>query len=426
MKRRVAFKTLGCRLNQFETDSVLTDFYKTGYEIVGFNEPADVYVVNTCTVTNQGDRKSKTAINQAVHGKDGSLVVVTGCMAESQKQYLENRGDIAYVVDNKSKSAILPLVEAHFNGEILSPENLKKDVFGFTVAEKSFHTRSMIKIQDGCDNFCTFCIVPMVRGRAVSRPANEILENIRKVVYHGYKEVVLTGVNISRYDYGGLDFTGLLKEILEMEGNFRVRISSIEPEGFGEAMYTLFSHPKLCPHLHLCLQSGSDKVLMQMRRVYTLATYGDIIEQIRNRYPLFNFTTDIMVGFPGETEEDFEDTCRVIRQVGFSHVHTFKYSLRQGTRAERMTGQVPELVKQQRSQIIREISSETKQKYRQQFVGKQQTVLIEKVNKSGLAKGYGQHYVPVEFMPSQPGTNYFENVTIQDIATVTRDIVLKG
>jgi len=426
MKRRVAFKTLGCRLNQFETDSVLTDFYKTGYEIVGFNEPADVYVVNTCTVTNQGDRKSKTAINQAVHGKDGSLVVVTGCMAESQKQYLENRGDIAYVVDNKSKSAILPLVEAHFNGEILSPENLKKDVFGFTVAEKSFHTRSMIKIQDGCDNFCTFCIVPMVRGRAVSRPANEILENIRKVVYHGYKEVVLTGVNISRYDYGGLDFTGLLKEILEMEGNFRVRISSIEPEGFGEAMYTLFSHPKLCPHLHLCLQSGSDKVLMQMRRVYTLATYGDIIEQIRNRYPLFNFTTDIMVGFPGETEEDFEDTCRVIRQVGFSHVHTFKYSVRQGTRAERMTGQVPELVKQQRSQIIREISSETKQKYRQQFVGKQQTVLIEKVNKSGLAKGYGQHYVPVEFMPSQPGTNYFENVTIQDIATVTRDIVLKG
>ncbi|HJZ38742.1 MAG TPA: tRNA (N(6)-L-threonylcarbamoyladenosine(37)-C(2))-methylthiotransferase MtaB [Bacteroidales bacterium] len=426
MKRRVAFKTLGCRLNQFETDSVLTDFYKTGYEIVGFNEPADVYVVNTCTVTNQGDRKSKTAINQAVHGKDGSLVVVTGCMAESQKQYLENRGDIAYVVDNKSKSAILPLVEAHFNGEILSPENLKKDVFGFTVAEKSFHTRSMIKIQDGCDNFCTFCIVPMVRGRAVSRPANEILENIRKVVYHGYKEVVLTGVNISRYDYGGLDFTGLLKEILEMEGNFRVRISSIEPEGFGEAMYTLFSHPKLCPHLHLCLQSGSDKVLMQMRRVYTLATYGDIIEQIRNRYPLFNFTTDIMVGFPGETEEDFEDTCRVIRQVGFSHVHTFKYSLRQGTRAERMTGQVPELVKQQRSQIIREISSEIKQKYRQQFVGKQQTVLIEKVNKSGLAKGYGQHYVPVEFMPSQPGTNYFENVTIQDIATVTRDIVLKG
>jgi threonylcarbamoyladenosine tRNA methylthiotransferase MtaB len=426
MRRKVAFKTLGCRLNQFETDSVLTDFYKTGYEIVGFNEPADVYVVNTCTVTNQGDRKSKTAINHAVHGKDGSLVVVTGCMAESQKQYLENRGDIAYVVDNKSKAGILPLVEAHFNGEILSPESLKKDVFGFAVAEKSFHTRSMIKIQDGCDNFCTFCIVPMVRGRAVSRPANEILENIRKVVDLGYKEVVLTGVNISRYDCDGLDFTGLLHEILETEGNFRVRISSIEPEGFGEALYTLFSHPKLCPHLHLCLQSGSDRILMHMRRVYTLSTYNEIIEQLRNRYPLFNFTTDIMVGFPGETGDDFESTCNMIRQVGFSHVHTFKYSVRQGTRAERMPEQVPEPFKQQRSQIIRDISLETKQQYRQQFIGKQQTVLVEKVNRNGLAIGYGQHYVPVEFMPSHPGKNYFETVTIQDIIPDSRDVVLRG
>ncbi len=214
MKKRVAFKTLGCRLNQFETDSVLTDFYKTGYEIVPFNEPADVYVVNTCTVTNQGDHKSRYAISQAVHGKKGSLVVVTGCMAESQKEYLENRGDIAYVVNNKNKSSILPLVEAHFNGEIQGPVSLKEDIFGYTVAEKSLHTRSMIKIQDGCDNFCTFCIVPMVRGRAVSRPEKDILENIRQVIDLGYKEIVLTGVNISRYEWEGLYFTGLLENIL--------------------------------------------------------------------------------------------------------------------------------------------------------------------------------------------------------------------
>ncbi len=220
MKRKVAFKTLGCRLNQFETDSVLTDFYKTGYEIVGFSEPADVYVVNTCTVTNQGDHKSRTAINQAVRGKEGSLVVVTGCMAESQKQYLESRGDIDYVVDNRGKAGILPLVEAYFNGEVVAPGWLKQDVFGFTVAEKSFHTRSMIKIQDGCDNFCTFCIVPAVRGRAISRPLKDILENIRQVVDLGYKEVVLTGVNISRYDHDGLDFTGLLEKILSLEGQF--------------------------------------------------------------------------------------------------------------------------------------------------------------------------------------------------------------
>ncbi len=417
---------MGCRLNQFETDSVLTDFYKSGYEIVDFNEPADVYVVNTCTVTNQGDHKSRTAINQAVHNANGSLVVVTGCMAASQKQYLENRGDITYVVDNKSKISIFPLVDAHFNGEIINHDLLKKDVFGFSVAEKSFHTRSMIKIQDGCNNFCTFCIVPMVRGRAVSRPEKDILENIRKVIDLGYKEIVLTGVNISRYEHEGLHFTALLEKILATEGNFRVRISSIEPEGFGEPFFNLFSQEKLCPHLHLCLQSGSDQVLMHMRRTYNVSAYLTIIEALKYRYSLFNFTTDIMVGFPGETEKDFEDTCKVIREVGFSHVHTFKYSVRQGTRAEQMTDQVPEKTKQQRSLIIREIAAENKLKYRKLFTGKQQTVLVEKVNKSGLARGYGQHYVPVEFKSQQPNNNYFNTVTIRNISSASHDFVLRG
>jgi threonylcarbamoyladenosine tRNA methylthiotransferase MtaB len=426
MKKKVAFKTLGCRLNQFETDSVLTDFYKSGYDIVGFNEPADVYVVNTCTVTNQGDHKSKTAINQAVHGKTGGLVVVTGCMAESQKQYLENREDIDYVIDNKSKASILPLVEAHFNGEILSPDMLKKDVFGFTVAEKSFHTRSMIKIQDGCDNFCTFCIVPTVRGRAVSRPVKDILENIRQVIGLGYNEIVLTGVNISRYDYEGIDFTRLLGKILETEGSFRVRISSIEPEGFDQSLYDLFSHEKLCPHLHLCLQSGSDRILMQMRRTYQISAYLKIIEHLRNRHPLFNFTTDIMVGFPGETEEDFEATCNITRQVGFSHVHTFKYSVRRGTRAERMPDQIPEKIKQQRSLMVRELARNNKLQYREQFIGRQQSVLVEKVNRNGLAKGYGQHYVPVEFKSIHPGTNYFATVTIKRMSSGAQDFVLLG
>lgn len=423
MKRKVAFKTLGCRLNQFETDSVLTDFYKTGYEIVPFEEAADVYVVNTCTVTNQGDHKSRYAISQAVHGKSGSLVVVTGCMAESQKEYLENRGDVAYVVNNKNKASILPLVEAHFNGEILGPGSLKEDIFGFTVAEKSFHTRSMIKIQDGCDNFCTFCIVPMVRGRAVSRSEKDILENIRQVIDLGYKEIVLTGVNISRYNREGLNFTGLLENILLLEGNFRVRISSIEPEGFGESLYDLFSHERLCPHLHLCLQSGSDRILMQMRRAYTLPSYMDIVEQLRTRYPLFNFTTDIMVGFPGETEQDFEATCNVIREVGFSHVHTFKYSMREGTRASRMEEQIPSKIKNARSIVVRNLADENKLKYRRLFAGLSQTVLVENIN-DGIAKGYGENYVPVEFKNTQPTKNYFQTVTIKNIASANKDYVL--
>jgi threonylcarbamoyladenosine tRNA methylthiotransferase MtaB len=426
MKRKVAFKTLGCRLNQFETDSVMSDFYRSGYEIVHFNEPADVYVVNTCTVTNQGDHKSKTAINHAVRGKNGSLVVVTGCMAESQRQYLESREDIHYVVNNKSKVSILPLVQAHFNGEISDTHLLRKDVFGFSVTEKSFHTRSMIKIQDGCDNFCTFCIVPMVRGRAVSRNPADIYDNIRQVIDLGYKEIVLTGVNISRYQYEGLNFTQLLGNILNIDGMFRVRISSIEPEGFGQPLYELFSHDKLCPHLHLCLQSGSDRILMQMRRVYNIPSYLNIIEQLKKRYPLFNFTTDIMVGFPGETDGDFSSTCDLIRQVGFSHVHTFKYSIRRGTRAERMPDQVPEKLKQMRSMVVRNLADSNKLTYRQQFIGKDQTVLVEKVNKNGMAKGYGEYYVPIEFRADQSGTNYFRTITLKNMATGSQDFVLKA
>jgi threonylcarbamoyladenosine tRNA methylthiotransferase MtaB len=424
MKRKVAFKTLGCRLNQFETDSIMTDFYKSGFEVVNFSEEADVYIVNTCTVTNQGDHKSKNAINQAVRNKNGSLVVVTGCMAESQKNYLESREDVSYVIGNRSKVSILPLVEAHFNGEIVNTELLKQDVFGFSATEKSFHTRSMIKIQDGCNNFCTFCIVPMVRGRAVSRPAKDILENIRQVIDIGFKEIVLTGVNISRYDHDGMSFTGLLEKILEVEGNFRVRISSIEPEGFDDHLYELFSHDKLCPHLHLCLQSGSDRILMQMRRVYTIPMYMQIIGEINKRYPLFNYTTDIMVGFPGETEDDFQATCDVIRQVGFSHVHTFKYSVRRGTRAERMPEQIPEKLKQKRSLTIRDLAAENKITYRNQFIGRNQVVLVEKLNSNGTARGYGENYIPVEFKTSRSDTNYFQPVVLNKISG--SDIILSG
>jgi threonylcarbamoyladenosine tRNA methylthiotransferase MtaB len=426
MKQKVAFKTLGCRLNQFESDSILTDFYKAGYEIVDFSQPADVYVINTCTVTSQGDHKSRTAINKAVKSNKGSLVVVTGCMVESQRPYLQSRDDLSYIIDNKSKSDLLSIVDAHFNGEIVSPELLRKDIFGFSVAEKSLHTRSMIKIQDGCDNYCTYCIVPLVRGNAVSRPLNDIIENIRQVTVLGYKEIILTGVNISRYENNGTDFTGLLRKILIMEGNFRVRISSIEPEGLDESFYDLFHHEKLCPHLHLSLQSGSDRILKRMGRTYDYSSFLEITDTLRARIPLFNFTTDVIVGFPGESETDFEKTCKAVQEIGFSHVHTFKYSVRKGTKAENMTDQIPEKVKQNRSLVIREITKANKFKFRQSLIGMKQNVLVEKINRSGLAIGYGQHYVPVEFRPVQKGNNYFETVTITGFSDNTRDYILTG
>jgi threonylcarbamoyladenosine tRNA methylthiotransferase MtaB len=416
--RKIAFKTLGCRLNQFETDALAAQFNRHNYKVVGFAEDADIYIVNTCTVTNQGDTKSRKAINQAVKRQDEPVVIVTGCMVDGQKEKLQQLNGVTYFVENAQKTSIYQLVEAHFKGETVSPDHFSKDLFGFEPADETFHTRSFIKIQDGCDNFCTFCIVPKVRGRATSRPVEDILDNVRDVVGFGFKEVVLTGVNIGRYNYKGIDFETLVEKILDLPGDFRVRISSIEPEGFGDKLFDLFSHPKLTPHLHLCLQSGSDRILLQMRRFYNTTTFMGMVEKIKTRYPDFNLTTDIIVGFPGESDEDFQRTCEVTCEVGFSHIHTFKYSARSGTRAERMTDQVPEAIKQERSRIIRNISDENKIKYRQSMVGKEQVVLVEKFNqRSGLAKGYGQHYIPVEFRSNENTYNHFVNVRLESLGT---------
>jgi threonylcarbamoyladenosine tRNA methylthiotransferase MtaB len=414
MGRKAAFKTLGCRLNQFETDALVTDFYNAGYQIVPFTDQADVYIVNTCTVTNTSDHKSKNIINQAVKRNRESVVVVTGCMASSQKDWLENRNGITYVIENSRKSSVFSLIDAHYKGETLHPSGLKQGLFDFSVAEKGFHTRSMIKIQDGCNNFCTYCIVPGVRGKAVSRPPKDILDNIRQVLDIGFKEIVLTGVNISRYHSEGIHFEELIEKILHVEGNFRLRISSIEPEGFGDKFFELFSHPKMCPHLHLCLQSGSDRILSQMRRQYNLKQYHSIVNSLKKRYPDFNLTTDIITGFPGETDEDFNRTCKVVEEIGFSHIHTFKYSVRKGTRAADMPGQIPEKIKNRRSEIIRNIAEKNKIKYRKTLIGKEQNVLVEKLQK-GIATGYGENYVPVEFK-AKSDKNTFHTVKISEIS----------
>ncbi len=410
--KKVAFKTLGCRLNQFETDSLASQFQKNDYEIVLFGQDADVVVVNTCTVTNQSDHKSGQVIKQASRIGENALVVVTGCMVNNHREKLESdRKNITYFVDNEHKSSIFSLVDGHFKGEIIHPENLNPNLFDYEPADKTFHTRSWIKIHDGCDNFCTFCIIPKVRGRATSRPTKEILENISRVIGFGYKEIVLTGVNIGRYNFEGLNFENLVEKILGLPGDFRLRIGSIEPEGFGDKLFDLFSHPKLTPHLHLCLQSGSDKILLNMRRMYTAAGFLEIVDKVRSRYPDFNFTTDIIVGFPGETDEDFQHTVDFSRKIGFGHIHTFKYSVRNGTRAERMPEQISEKIKTRRSEIIRVMAEVEKRKYRSSMIGKEQTVLVEKII-DGIAQGYGENYLPVKFLADGILSNEFVKVDL--------------
>ncbi|MBK9290121.1 MAG: tRNA (N(6)-L-threonylcarbamoyladenosine(37)-C(2))-methylthiotransferase MtaB [Bacteroidetes bacterium] len=393
--KKIAFKTLGCRLNQFETDALASRFHFGSYQVVDFEDQADVYVVNTCTVTNQSDQKSRQTIHQARRRNADALVVVTGCMANNYKESLLESKAINYVVDNERKAAIYSIIEEHFRGQAPDPEGFDVDVFSYETATHTFHTRSMIKIQDGCDNFCTFCIIPKVRGRATSRPQDEILDNIRQVLDHGFREVVLTGVNIGRYEHQGVNFEQLVERILELPGDFRVRISSIEPDGFSHRFLELFDHPKLTPHLHLCLQSGSEAVLLRMRRMYTAREFRQIAETLRSRYPNFNLTTDIIVGFPGETEEEFEQTVQMARELKFSHIHTFKYSVRNGTRAERMPGQVSEKVKNQRSEIIRGIALQNKRDYYTSMLGQTQRLLVERISDQFVARGYGQHYIPI-------------------------------
>jgi threonylcarbamoyladenosine tRNA methylthiotransferase MtaB len=424
-KKKVAFKTLGCRLNQYETDALVTNFDEAGYQLVGFDESPDVVIVNTCTVTNQSDQKSRTVISQAARKNREAVVVVTGCMANNFKEKLESQENVTFVVENNRKSSILSLVEAHFTGEIIHPNQLPQDVFRYEPVRKSLHTRSAVKIQDGCDNFCTFCIIPMVRGRAASRPVVEVLENVRKTIENGFKEIVITGVNIGRYEDGEARFEDLLSMILEVPGDFRVRISSLEPDGFSDQFVDLFSHPKLMPHLHLCLQSGSEKTLMRMRRMYDVEQFRKTVRKFRSVYPDFNFTTDIIVGFPGETEEDFKQTLEAVEEFGFSHVHTFKYSVRTGTRAEKLDNHVPEKIKNERSARIRQLSIENKQRYYQSLIGKNQEILVEKTMKN-KASGYGDLYVPVEFHAKEIQKNTIQTVKLTGLSGEGEKLVLVG
>ena len=411
----IAFKTLGCRVNLFETDALASRFKKEGYEVVDGGE-ADVFVVNTCTVTNTSDQKCRQAIHQIRRKNPNALLVVTGCMVNHRKEELIQEGVADYVIDNERKTAIFEIVDEHFKKGHSDPEGYDRDLFSYQPAFDTFHTRSLIKIHDGCNNFCSYCIIPMVRGRSTSRPAEDIYKNIREVVDHGFKEIVLTGVNMGRYKDGETDFESLVEHIIiNIKGDFRVRVSSIEPDQFSDRFLQLFQHEKLAPHMHICLQSGSEDTLKRMHRFYTASQFREMCQRIKAFRPDFNLTTDIIVGFPGETEETFQESCDFAREIGFSHIHTFKYSKRTGTKAAIMPDQVPETEKTRRSEIMRAISLENKLKYFNQMKGSTQRMLIERIDSKGIARGYGENYIPIQISGGKTERNSFINVVLNEI-----------
>lgn len=434
MRKRVAFKTLGCRLNLCESDALVSDFIRAGYEIIPFSQDdsadADAYIINTCSITRRSDQKCRKAIHHAQNRKSKPLVVVTGCYAPDFSGEMGEKSGNVLIVRNPVKGQILKIAESFLRGRVLNPEHLSHDVFNFNPADKCFHLRKLIKIQDGCDNFCSYCVVPFVRGRAISRPSSAVLDNIRQVLDFGSREIILTGINIGKYRHEDTSFVALIEKILQIPGEYRVRLSSLEPECISEEeLITLLKHPKLCPHLHICLQSGSDRIISSMNRDYTAQQFLSTVTRIRNQIPSINITSDVMVGFPGESEEDFRLTCNIVRTIAFSHVHTFKYSKRAQTSAIHLPDQVPEYIKRERSEIIRTLSEENRKKYLQSFQNGVQTVLIETIDAQGKGHGYGEHYVPIEVHREANGEalelNTFYKVHITGLR-VYRECVLIG
>lgn len=412
---RVAFKTLGCRVNLYETDALASQFKAAGYEVVENEDDADIYIVNTCTVTNQSDQKCRQALNQIRRSHPTAVIAATGCMVNHRKQEMLASSVINFAIDNERKYSLFNIIDSFMKGEPVDPEGFDKDLFSYSPAFDTFHTRSLIKIHDGCNNFCSYCIIPNVRGRATSRCDKEIYDNIREVVDHGFKEIVLTGVNMGRYRFQDVDFERLIENILKIDGDFRVRISSIEPDNFSDHFLSLFENPKLAPHMHICLQSGAENTLREMHRHYTAAQFREMCDRIKTAIPDFNITTDVIVGFPGETEEDFAESTELCREIGFSHIHTFKYSVRTGTKAATMPNQIPETVKTERSAVIRQISAENKLKYFGQMLGKPQKMLIERVMADGTARGYGENYIPLRLKAKGLERNQFVDVVLKDI-----------
>lgn len=408
MNRTVAIHSLGCKVNSYEAESMEQLLKQAGYTIVPFDEniTADIYIINTCSVTNIADRKSRQMLHKSKKINPDAIVVAAGCYvnADTKKAAEDNAVDI--VLGNNCKINIVEALENYYkdknNSEMVVDFKEKQEYEELKLDEVSTHTRAYIKIQDGCNQFCSYCIIPYTRGRIRSRDIDEIEEEVTKLVSKGFKEVVLTGIHLTSY---GVDNNkGSLLEVImrldKIEGLQRIRLGSLEPRVITEEFAkTLSSSKKICPHFHLSLQSGCDTVLKRMNRKYTTQEYYDKCCILRKYFNNPAITTDVIVGFPQETEEEFEATKVFLEKVHFYEMHIFKYSRRKGTVADRMEGQVDEKVKTQRSAILLELENKMSKEYRQQHIGKMEEVLIEEIvseNGKDYFMGFTPDYIRVK------------------------------
>ena len=399
--KKVAFITLGCKVNQYETNAMAQEFLEKGYEVVEHTEISDIYVINTCTVTNMSDRKSRQMLRKVKELNKNAIVVACGCYAQVAKSELEKIEEVDIILGNNEKKNIVELVEKFEKNkkkelEIEDLMNQKEYVeFGDVVYTEK--TRAVIKVQDGCDRFCSYCIIPYARGRVRSRKPEKIISEINKIAKEGIKEVVITGIHIASY---GKDFKDenyrlidLLEEINKIDGIERIRLGSLEPLLITEEFVSrLVKLEKICHHFHLSLQSGCDKTLKRMNRRYTTEEFKNIVKLLRESYKDVNLTTDIIVGFPGETEEEFDKTYEFLKEIKFYKMHVFKYSQRKGTKAAKMSGQIDGRKKEERSRKLIELSDKNEEEYNEKYIGKEVEVLWEE-EKDGFYRGHTKNYI---------------------------------
>jgi threonylcarbamoyladenosine tRNA methylthiotransferase MtaB len=386
---KVSLDSLGCKLNQAETELLARKLAQNGCELTSSGTEADIYILNTCTVTHIADRKSRHLLRQAHRRNPKALVVATGCYAERAPEELKQIRGVSLVLGNGDKARLAQLLVAA--GLTGGPVIGRGELPG---RDGNFRTRALVKVQDGCNLACAYCIVPLVRGRELSLAAEEVTSEVGERVALGYREVVLTGVRIGAYGDNGTDLKGLLERILKETDVARLRLSSLQPQEISTDLLSLFRDERLCPHFHLCLQSGSGNVLRRMKRGYSVSDYEEAVSLVRAKVPDVAITTDVMVGFPGETETEFEESLDFCRRLDFARLHVFAYSRRSETSAARLPDQVSDQVKRGRSQRMLRLAEESAHKFRQRFLGSTRPVLFEQ-RSNGLWSGLTANYIKV-------------------------------
>ena len=422
---KVAFHTLGCKVNQYETQAMAEQFEKEGFEVVPESESADCYVINTCTVTNIADRKSRQFIRRAKKNNPGAVIAVTGCYSQVKPEELWAMPEVDIVTGSGDKPHLIDLVKEALEDDkriykVMNYDDLCDYTDRGIILNMEGRTRAYIKIEEGCNRFCSYCMIPFARGKVRSRDPEEIAEEAKTLIDNGFKEIVLTGINTALYGtepgfkekYGVAEegIESIIRKISDIPGEFRIRLSSLEPTVVNaEYVERLLKYPKLCPHLHLSIQSGSDKVIADMNRHYTREDYLDIVKVLKEHDPGYGITTDIIVGFPGETEEDFMDSLRMVDEAGFLKVHAFKYSKRKGTKAESMKDQVSGEVKNERSDRLIEAGEAAAKKFFESESGRIRKALFEEVTEDGILTGYTENYVRVYVKAEGDPEDYFNN-----------------